>query len=94
MSLANKGTSSWFSLMQAPTASRINESSRGMHKSSGKPLHRGQDHGNSRLTNDDVYAIRERYATGEINQTALGKEYNVTRAAISLIITRKAWKHL
>jgi hypothetical protein len=50
----------------------------------------GERHGNSKLTAEQVAAIRTRAANGE-RQRALAAEYGVTQAAISLIVTRQKW---
>jgi hypothetical protein len=55
---------------------------------------RGQTNGHSKLTNEQVIAIRSRYASESISQTDLAKEYSVDRTLIGLIVRRKVWTHL
>lgn len=50
----------------------------------------GEDNANSRLTVEQVVAIRERHAAGE-SQGALGSEFGMSRAAVSQIVTGKTW---
>ena len=47
---------------------------------------RGESHGNARLTDDAVRAIRQRYAAGGISQDALAHEYGMGQTQISGII--------
>ena len=49
--------------------------------------------GNTRLTVEEVRAIRLRYSQGE-TQTALGREYGVTQVMVSRIVRRKSWTHV
>lgn len=55
---------------------------------------RGEKHGLSKLTNDLVREIRQRFANGETNKTLLASEYGVRDAAIGRIISRKTWRWL
>lgn len=48
----------------------------------------------SKLTEDDVRRIRDRYATGTISQRALAAEYNVHNSLIGFIVRRKYWQHV
>lgn len=57
-------------------------------------IRRGNDVNTSKLTEDDVRAIRARYAQGGITQTVLAMEYGVNPAAIYFIIIRRNWSHL
>ena len=54
---------------------------------------KGETHGNSKLTEDDVRNIRQKYADG-YTYNSLAEEYQVQEAAISKIVLRRAWKHL
>lgn len=51
----------------------------------------GERSGAAKLTDDQVRAIRTRYAAGE-TQVALGKAYAVRQATISAIVLGKTWK--
>jgi hypothetical protein len=55
------------------------------------PVRRGEDNYSSKLNSYQVGLIRSRYLSGSITQTALAKEYGVSQAAISLILTGKKW---
>jgi len=48
----------------------------------------------SKLSEDDVRAIRARYAAGEITQRELADEFNVHVMVINSIILRRSWKHI
>jgi len=54
---------------------------------------KGENHGRSKLTEDDIHQIRILY---EFNYTLkeLGKLYGVSFANISRIIRREAWSHI
>lgn len=54
----------------------------------------GVRNGRAILTEDDVRAIRERYASGGISQQALADEYGTEQTRISKIILRQSWKHI
>lgn len=47
----------------------------------------------SKLTEDEVRAIRRRAAAGETQET-LGREYGVSRSAVAQIVTRRTWAHV
>jgi hypothetical protein len=55
---------------------------------------RGSTHHSSKLTESQVIAIRSRYTTGQVTQTALAQEYGVSTVLIGLIVRHKSWKHL
>lgn len=54
-------------------------------------LKRGQQNGNSKLTEDDVKAI---LLAENVPQHQLAKQYGVTQALVSKIRRREMWKHL
>jgi len=54
---------------------------------------KGESHGDSKLTEADVLAIRARRAAGERN-IDLAREYHVSRPTISNIVQRHSWRHL
>jgi hypothetical protein len=62
----------------------------------GKKFHRGIEHPNSKLTEEQVMEIRKTYIKGSsnFNQRTLAEKYNVTRKCISKIIEYKTWNHL
>ena len=47
----------------------------------------------SKLTDDDVKAIRSAYASGQM-QIDLAKIYNVSQPLISQVVLRKKWTHI
>ncbi len=53
---------------------------------------RGERNGHSRLTEDDVIAIRRRTAAGAIGSD-LARQYGVSGASISFIIHGQRWAH-
>lgn len=54
---------------------------------------RGEAHPDSKLTEEDVRAIRARLANGEL-QVALAIEYGVTQGTVGKIKRRAIWKHV
>lgn len=50
----------------------------------------GEDHGEAKLTDDDVRHIRSSTATGR----DLARKLGVSESLVSLVRRRKAWKHL
>ena len=55
---------------------------------------RGEGHGNTKLSDVQVRAIRSSYALGAITLRELGRQYNVSFQCIGLIIVRKRWNHI
>lgn len=64
---------------------------KGRHYTGERP--RGSGHGNATITEDDVRAIRARYAAGA-SQPKLAREYGQTQCNISKIVLRKFWRHV
>lgn len=56
-------------------------------------LARGEDHGRSVLTEQQVREIRARHAQG-MSGYALAKQYNVTKRTVSQIVRRETWRHI
>lgn len=54
----------------------------------------GSKHGMAKLTEQDVLAIRQKYAVGDVLQRQLASEYGVSRPRISHIISGTNWKHV
>jgi hypothetical protein len=73
---------------------RKNTPSGDNHYAKKKPekLARGERHGMTRLTWDDVRKIRASYASGCVTQDSLAIEFGVCRPAITNIINKKTWK--
>ena len=57
-------------------------------------LNKGTNNNNCTLNESKVIMIREYYISGKYNMTELADMFNVKRAAISKIITRRTWKHI
>lgn len=55
---------------------------------------RGERNGRAKLTEDNVKAIRDLYATGEHSQFALADRFGVDQTVISKVVLRKSWRHL
>lgn len=55
---------------------------------------RGESHGHTTLTEEQVRAIRARYAAGGISQRQLAREYRVSPDTLSSIVRRKLWAHV
>lgn len=63
----------------------------------GRDLSNGEEHYNSKLTNDDVNKIRKMYKdSGGIRgiYTELANYYNVSQTTIKSIVDRTSWKHI
>lgn len=54
---------------------------------------RGGAHHKAKLDEAQVIQIRKRYALGGITQVDLGEEFGVGGPLVSLIVSRKIWKH-
>lgn len=48
----------------------------------------------AKLTKQDVWTIRRRYAKGGVLERELAAEYGVSPQAIGHIVTRRNWKHI
>lgn len=55
---------------------------------------KGEDNGNSKLTNSQVYRIRELYDTGLLKQDEIAKVFSISQVQVGLIVNRKNWRHL
>ena len=58
------------------------------------PRARGESSGMSKLTNQAVREIRERYAAGGVTQQQLADVYGVSQSKISDVVNRRTWRHL
>lgn len=78
-------------------AARKGRSAKGPHHGSvthPDAVPHGSGHANSKLTEEDVKAIRERYALGGVSATDLAKEYGVVMSNICFILKANVgWKH-
>lgn len=55
---------------------------------------RGEAHQNSKLTENNVREIRQKYKNKEASMVALAKEYGVSDGTISGVISYSIWKHV
>ena len=55
---------------------------------------RGESHGSSKLTEDNVRDMRERYASQKVTMRVLGYEYGISAPTVLAVIRRKTWKHI
>lgn len=51
----------------------------------------GEQNGNSRLTSEEVEAIRRRYVRGVTRQVDLAREYGISQPTISCVIRATTW---
>lgn len=54
----------------------------------------GERHGTSKLTENQVREIRDRYASGSYTYTKLAEMYGITFQSVGRIVTRKGWTHV
>ena len=57
------------------------------------PHGHGENHPNNKLSNDDVYAIRE-LAKARVYQKVIGEIFGITQSVVSRIVTKQLWGHL
>lgn len=69
---------------------RDNQADRVRHGTS----NRGERCGTSKLTAEEVRAIRREYAEGWNTMVAVAKKYGVSQSSIFLIVHRKNWAHV
>lgn len=55
---------------------------------------RGETNGNSKLTEEQVREIREKYIPNKYKQQKLAEEYNVNHSTIYKVINNESWKHI
>ena len=55
---------------------------------------KGEKNGNSTLTENDIYLIREYFNDKKFTQVELSLMFNVKQPAIYKIINRLTWKHI
>jgi predicted XRE-type DNA-binding protein len=54
----------------------------------------GEDSPNSKLNNDIINEIRQKWETGKYSQSQIGKMFNTHQSQISRIINGKTWSHI
>lgn len=57
------------------------------------PDNRGERNGQTQLTDDDVRAMRKRFAAGA-SQASLVREFRASKTTVSMIVRGLAWVHL
>lgn len=60
----------------------------------GRVCVRGEENGQSKLTDEQVNNIRSDYSSGMYSQRYLARKYNVVQQSICRITQNRAWKHL
>src|SRR2546430_17707999 len=55
---------------------------------------RGEQNGQSKLTDEKVRQIRLLYAQGGVSHNQLAKRFSVSGSVICEVINRKIWKHV
>lgn len=55
---------------------------------------RGEQHGRAKLTENEVIAIRSRYAQGDIGHRRLAADYGLSPAGLRFILIRRTWRHI
>jgi hypothetical protein len=59
-----------------------------------RPDNRGENHGMSKLTEDQVKEVREKYSTGLYSQRDLGKIFGISQGNVGFITRKTAWVHV
>ena len=54
----------------------------------------GERHGNARLTDEAVRAIRQLHSSGKHTYSALGRQFGVHETVIANIVKRLSWRHV
>ncbi len=54
----------------------------------------GAKNGRAILSNEQVLEIRCRHANGDVSFADLGREFNLTKENIGMIVRRQTWKHV
>ena len=60
----------------------------------GDSLPKGENHPNTKLTEEEVIEIREKYSNKNITQKELAKDYPVARKQITKIVNERCWKNI
>lgn len=54
----------------------------------------GEQNGQSVLTEQDIYSIRNMYATTDLTQNKIAEKFGISGGHVCNIVNRKVWKHL
>lgn len=60
----------------------------------GRLVARGEQNGSSKLSVNQVRAIRKRYESGSVSQAKLAVQYGISQHQISRIVRRQNWQHV
>lgn len=55
---------------------------------------KGKKSGMAKLTTENIYRIRELFATGKYTQKQIAQRFNVVRQTISSVVNRISWNHI
>jgi len=66
---------------------------KGRHRMCGRKDVQGERNSKAKLTTQDVFSIREKFAAGR-TQSDLAREYGVVFSCISSVVKGQSWRHL
>jgi len=55
---------------------------------------KGMRNGRAKLTENQIYEIRDRYILGDVTVSQLAREYGVSRTTVRRIVTYQLWRHI
>lgn len=55
---------------------------------------KGENHHNTKLKDKDILEIRKEYKKGKVTQLKLSDKYGISSSEISMICTKRIWKHV
>ncbi len=70
------------------------ENMRHAYKNNLVSIVRGEDHANAKLCNKDILEIRSLYTNKRMSHREIALLFNVHKSLISLILSKKSWKHV
>lgn len=59
-----------------------------------RPMYKGEEHYNSKLTEELVLKIRALYKTNSFSQSALAKKFKISKSAVKHVLKNRSWKHI
>jgi len=71
----------------------VSENTQHAYNILGKKAARGEKQGSAKLTENEVIEIRNRYKTGETQESIAG-DFHISRPQISNVVNRKQWAHV
>jgi len=54
---------------------------------------KGEQHGNSKLSSEDVMRIRSEAASGRTNRS-IAAEFGINESTVGYIVKRRTWRHI